>query len=103
MRVGGVLSSGISPFTSPSTTGTRCEPVTRVLGANRRMRTSWLGEVPPPTAKPASVVVPPLSAPASPLDEGLAPEPLLPQDTRATAAAEPSRKLRRETTRTPGG
>ena len=56
-----MLSSGSSPFTSPSTTGTRCEPVTRVLGANRRTSTSWLGEVPPPIAKPASVVVPPLS------------------------------------------
>jgi hypothetical protein len=47
--------------------------------------------------------VPPLSDPASPLEEGLAPEPLLPQEARATAAADPSRKLRRETTRTPGG
>ena len=103
MRVVGVLSSGSSPFTSPRTTGTRCEPVTRVLGANRRTSTSWLGEVPPPIAKPASVVVPPLSDPASPLEEGLAPEPLLPHAARATAAADPSRKLRRETTRTPGG
>ena len=32
MRVAGVLSRGSSPFTSPRTTGTRCEPVTSVLG-----------------------------------------------------------------------
>ena len=50
---------------SPSTTGTRCEPVTSVFDANRRTRTMSLGDVPPPTGKPGSLVDAPSSATAA--------------------------------------